>query len=705
MLDGATPDMSLSTRKPFLKGSREEPGVPASGEGLGQGCQNPSILILGNLQTGKTTLFNRLCGDRSQDINIPESSRCLASGSVCAGSLTTRLRESLTGRRRRSSEAEPLTCALDSPGTATLFPQSEEELVVRDALLQLRPSTLLLVADAKNVRRSLALTLHVAELGLPLVLAVNMTDEATRQGIGVDTDLLSERLGVDVVATTAVEDEGIDRVRELVERPRQPNRLVEYPAEIAGRLDAIEALLAPARSRLPFSRRGVALMLLAGDGATERLVARVLPEAQVDEIRGEVEAWRRTLQLPPEVVLTDVLYDRAEKLAAEVVEKHPRRRSYLDAFGHWAEHPVWGVLIAAVVVSIMYFFVGELGATRVVDALDTHLFQALLIPLSRYLVSFIPWAVVREAIMDPDFGLLPTGLFLAFGIVMPVLFFFFFAFGLLQSSGYLARLSVLLDRIFRHIGLNGKGVMPLVMGLSCVTMALITTRMLETKKERIIASFLLLLGLPCAPLLGVMLVVLADLPATATLAVFGVLGVQVVLAGMLANRLVPGLSPDFIMVVPPMRLPRLRIVLRQTVRQTYLFMKEAVPLFLLASLVLFVIDRLGGLDLLEEAARPVTQGLLGLPDQAVQVFIKTMIRRENGAAELALVKGHFSNLQLVVTLVVMTLILPCVNSLIVLIKERGIGVSLVILGVIMVYALMVGALLDHACLWAGVTFA
>jgi len=288
---------------------------------------------------------------------------------------------------------------------------------------------------------------------------------------------------------------------------------------------------------------------------------------------------------------------------------------------------------------------------------------------------------------------------------MPVLFFFFFAFGLLNSSGYLARLSVLLDRVFRLIGLNGKGVMPLVMGFSCITMALITTRMLETKKERIIASLLLLLGIPCAPLLGVMLVVLGELPVSATVTVFGFLAIQVVAAGVLANRLVPGLSPDFIMEVPPIRLPKVRIVLRQSVYQTYVFMKEAVPLFLVASLVLFIFHRVGGLALLEHAARPLTRDFLGLPDQAVQVFIKTVIRRENGAAELELVRANFTNLQLVVTLVVMTLILPCVNSLIVLLKERGLAVGLTIVGVVMIYALLVGGALSHVCTWLGVGFA
>jgi ferrous iron transport protein B len=306
--------------------------------------------------------------------------------------------------------------------------------------------------------------------------------------------------------------------------------------------------------------------------------------------------------------------------------------------------------------------------------------------------------------MDPDFGLLPTGVFLAFGLVMPVLFFFYFGFTLLVESGYLPRLSILLDRVLRIVGLNGRGILPLTMGFSCVTMALITTRMLQSQKERNIASFLLILGTPCAPLLAVMLIILAELPVSATIAVFGLIALQTLLVGFLASKVHPGLVSDFVIEIPPMRIPKLRNVLLHTTRQTYHFMKEAVPLFMLASLVLFAVDRLGGLAAAERVSEPLVGGLLGLPEESVQVFIKTMIRRESGAAELNLTAGRFDNLQLVVTLLVMTFVTPCVNSVLVLIKERGLRVALVLVLLAMVHALVVGAAFSGACRTLGVTF-
>jgi ferrous iron transport protein B len=285
-----------------------------------------------------------------------------------------------------------------------------------------------------------------------------------------------------------------------------------------------------------------------------------------------------------------------------------------------------------------------------------------------------------------------------------VLLFFYVAFGVLQDSGYLARLSVLLDRHLRRVGLNGRGLVPLAMGFSCVTMALITTRMLQSRRERVIASFLLILAVPCAPLLGVMLVVLGDMPLSATIVTFGIIALQVLLAGNLAARILPGRGGDFILELPPMRMPRWRHVFWITWRQTFLFMKEAVPYFLLATFVLFVFDRMGGLDVVKAAVEPSMNWLLGLPEDAVQVFIKTMIRRENGAAELERLRGEFTNLQSVVTLLVMTFVTPCVNSALVLYKEQGAKAATVILAIVPAWALAVGAALYHGCRLLGVTF-
>jgi ferrous iron transport protein B len=228
--------------------------------------------------------------------------------------------------------------------------------------------------------------------------------------------------------------------------------------------------------------------------------------------------------------------------------------------------------------------------------------------------------------------------------------------------------------------------------------------MLPTRKERIILSLMLILGIPCAPLLAAMIVILGKMPWTAGALVFGVIATQIILAGYLTSRLMPGRRPDLILEIPKMRIPRPRILWSVTWRRTWHFMREAVPIFLAASFVVFLFDRLGGLTAMEELARPVVRGLLGLPDQAVQVFIKTAIRRENGAAELVLLKDHFNNVQLIITMLVMVFLMPCINSTIVLIKERGLKTSMVILGTVAIWAVAVGAIINFITNSLGITF-
>jgi ferrous iron transport protein B len=153
-----------------------------------------------------------------------------------------------------------------------------------------------------------------------------------------------------------------------------------------------------------------------------------------------------------------------------------------------------------------------------------------------------------------------------------------------------------------------------------------------------------------------------------------------------------------------MRLPRPWPIFRMSVAKTYFFMKEAIPVFIYASLAVFVFQRLGGLEVLEKAIGPLIQDVMGLPEKSIQVFIKTMIRRESGAAELDHLSSVYTNLQLVVNLIVMTFLAPCLNSIIVLFKERGAKAGAVIMTTVVIYAITLGSLVHHFCRWLGITF-
>ncbi len=242
------------------------------------------------------------------------------------------------------------------------------------------------------------------------------------------------------------------------------------------------------------------------------------------------------------------------------------------------------------------------------------------------------------------------------------------------------------------------------MGFSCVTMAVLTTRLLDTNKEKNIASFLLFLALPCAPLVAVMLIILEHMPASASIVLFGLIFSQVLIAGILANMILPGNRTPLFMEIPAMRFPKLLQIVKMSFMKTYFFMKEALPIFIIASFFVFLFERAGGLDWLEQITGPFLSKLMGLPEESIRVFIKTMIRREVGATELDHLSGSYTNLQLVVNLLVMTFIIPCLNATIVLFKERGIKVAAVICASVTIYAVVLGSIVNHTCHLFGITF-
>ena len=632
---------------------------------------------------GKSSLFSRLCKTEAASMNFPGTTVSLSAGKI------------------KSLDAT----VYDTPGIYSIFSVNEDEVVSRDILLPQKSftpiSTILLVADAKNMKRSLAIALQYAEYGLPMLIDINMIDEAAARGIEIDYDKLSEILGIDVCTTIAREGIGVRKVLTYLKSPRIPKRLVIYPDWVNNFIDIIEKIL----KVQDISPRVIGLLLLAGDKSIEGYLARKLGPELLTELRDLAVDYRKEDAETFRALIVNLYNRKAEQIVKETQEIEPPLKSLqLVTFGDWCTQLHTGVPIALLVLILTYLFVGSFGATFLVDTINGVIFEGYIIPWTAKIIEPIPSQFFRDMIIDPDFGILPSGVFLAFGLVMPVLFCFYLVFGILESSGYLPRLSILLDKIFRKMGLNGKGVIPLVMGFSCITMAILTTRLLDTKKEKNIATFLLLLGMPCAPLIAVMLVILETMPFSATLTIFGILFVQTFIAGFVANKILPGQGSPLIFEIPPIRFPKPTQVIKTAANKTYFFIKEAIPVFIFASLLVFLFERIGGLDILERLSRPLIHNLMGLPEKSVQVFIKTLIRREAGATELEHLKGVYTNLQLVVNLLIMTFLTPCINAIMVLFKERGKRTGALILATVIIYAILMASLVNHICLAMGITF-
>ena len=637
------------------------------------------VVLFGNPNVGKSALFGALTGTYVTVSNYPGTTVEVARGAATIG-----------------GEKVPL---VDTPGTASFLPSSEDERVARDLLLEEPPSAAVLVADAKNLERALLLAVELSEIGLPFVFCLNMVDEAAARGLSVNAGGLAERLGVEVLPTVAVRRQGTGRLLGALAQARPARLEVRYPADVERAIRDVAPLL-PAGS---VSARALAVLVLCGDETLAPWLRARLDTAalaRLDHLREEARRVRGG------EVATAVYHARrrcASRLAHEVLRAAPAgapRRS-TEVLERLSTHRVWGMPVLAAVLYLVYLSVGVLGAGTLVDLLEDRLFGGVINPaVSALAEAWLPWAAARDLVVGP-YGLVTMGLTYALALVLPIVGTFFLAFGALEDSGYLPRLAVMVNRVFRTMGLNGKAVLPMVLGLGCDTMATLTTRVLETRKERVIVTLLLALGVPCSAQLAVVLGLLAPLPAAALWIWAGVVAGVVLIVGRLAARVVPGRGSDFVLELPPLRLPRPGNILLKTAARVEWYLKEAVPLFLLGTLILFVADRLGLLGLLQRIGEPVVTGALGLPPETAGAFVIGFLRRDFGAAGLYRLaqEGRLDPVQVLVAAVTITLFLPCVANFFMIAKERGWRTAWVVAAVITPLAVAVGAAL-HAVLRA-----
>ncbi|MBI5885326.1 MAG: ferrous iron transporter B, partial [Deltaproteobacteria bacterium] len=414
-----------------------------------------------------------------------------------------------------------------------------------------------------------------------------------------------------------------------------------------------------------------------------------------------IEAIRERVQArypePVGYVINRTRLKTVDQIVGSVVSRQEGGTHPVTAFiGTYSMHPVWGLPILFATLFIMYEFVGKLGAGISVDFLQKVVFGQIVNPWAARMVGYVfPSGFVYDLIVG-QYGIITMAFTYAIAIVLPIVSFFFIFFSILEDSGYLPRLAVMVDRVFKLMGLNGKAVLPMVLGLGCDTMATMTTRILETKKERVIVTLLLALGVPCSAQLGVILGMLGAVSFAAALLWTGVVIGVIFLVGFLASRLLPGESSDFILEIPPMRVPQASNIALKTVVRVQWYLKEAVPLFIIGTLTLFALDKSHVLTWLEWAASPVVKGFLGLPVEATQTFIIGFLRRDYGAAGLLALqkKGMLDPIQVVVSLVTITLFIPCIANLFMIVKERGLAAAVWMSLFIFPFAVIVGGILN-----------
>ncbi|OGC21672.1 hypothetical protein A2310_06860 [candidate division WOR-1 bacterium RIFOXYB2_FULL_37_13] len=568
------------------------------------------IVLVGNPNVGKSVVFSHLTGVYVTVSNYPGTTVELTRG---VGTIDKRKFQ-----------------IIDTPGINSLIPSSEDEKVSHDILLQEHPDLIVQVADAKNLRRTLLLTYQLKAMGFPLVLVLNMMDEADQRRVEIDTKKLEEILGIKIVTATATEGIGISEIKKLIK-----NKTFTY-------------------------------------------------------VKYEIK------ELQDDVKTTKDRQIEATRVCSLTTKTFPRRILFLERMGDFTMRPITGIPILIFILWLMYKFVGEMAAQTGVSFMEEIVFGKLINPYAiKFINLIIPIPIIREFLVG-DYGIITMALTYAIAIILPILGAFFLFFSILEDSGYLPRLSILLNRAFRMIGLSGKAVIPMVLGFGCDTMATMTTRTLETVRERIIATLLLALAIPCSAQLGVILGMISTLPRKAVLIWASVVMLVFFVVGYLSSKVISGASSDFIMEIPPIRMPKLKNILVKTLARIEWYLMEAVPLFIYGTMALFFLDKFNVLVVIEKFASPLVVNFLGLPSKATEAFLVGFFRRDYGAAGLfdLAKKGFMNPHQVVVSLITITLFVPCLAQFLVMIKERGYKVALAIFLFVFPFAFLVGGIVN-----------
>jgi ferrous iron transport protein B len=638
-----------------------------------------TIALAGNANVGKSAIFNRLTGLNQVTGNWPGKTVERAEGTLHFKDTNIRV--------------------VDLPGTYSLSAYSMEEIVTRDYLAIETPDLIVNVVDASALERNLYLTLQLLELEVPIVMALNQIDFATKKGLRIDTEKLSKILGVEAVPTVAVTGTGISEllstvVDEATEKKKTSAQKIVYGKEIEEHIQAIETLvvskLAPLTSVYP--SRWIAIKLLENDSDIMGKVA-ALPDGKnqlilVEEITSELETVHG--ETPP-VIMASERYALASKIAKDVVtvETSPRI-SVEQKLAAVTTHKVFGYLILAGVVAAVFGVIFA-GGNLLSELLNGGL-NYLSAGVASLLSSSLPAPAV-ELLVNGVIGGIAAGITIALPYIVP----FYVILALLEDSGYLPRAAFLMDTLMHKIGLHGKAFIPLMLGYGCTVPACIGCRIMETKRERFLTAFVVLL-IPCAARTVVILGLVGryvGLPAVIGIYLFDL--ALVFGLGRIAFKVLPGEPVGLIMEMPNYKKPSAKNIAIKTWSRTKDFVYVAFPIMIVGSIAVEAFALSGLMPYFVSGASPVMTWWLGLPAVAAIPLIFGILRKEltlvllsTTLAAVGLGLTSLSPVQMIVFALVVMIYIPCLATIAACKKEFGWKKSLGMAAIDIALALVIG---------------
>ncbi len=607
-----------------------------------------TVAFIGNPSVGKSVFFSRLTGVGVEVSNYPGTTVALKKGIVKARGKTVEV--------------------VDLPGIYSLGVANEDEKVTKKFLIQDAPDVIVNVLDASRLERNLFLTLQLLELNIPMVIALNQVDLAADLGILIDSESLSELLGLPVVPTVAIWGVGLDEVMLVAlgqKGKKQKHHRIGYSHWIKQALSTLDY-------SFPDSSPSVKTAALLNDAEFVDLCC-MPPEAHA--LLSSARRLRQNLEMEhgisvPDTVARDI-YGEAGYITDSVTSRFEPKKNLRERIDSILTSPNFGILVlisALLLTFLLVFKVGGFLETWIVnDIFEPH----IILPVENMTAGMPP--ILRNLIL---YSL--RGIEAGFAIAIPYIAVFYAILSIFEDSGYLTRAAFLLDNITHKLGLHGRAVIPLVLGFGCNVPAIMAVHGLGTKREKRIASLLISL-IPCSArtviILGLVGTFVGFWPAVSiyVLMIF-IIGAM----GWILGRTLPGERSGFIMEMTPLRKPGLKSTLKKTWMKSREFFFIALPLLLLGSAFLGVADSLGLLTIFQDLIEPISVGLLGLPAFASTALVFGILRKEMALQILAVLAGT-ANFAAVMTPVqmyqfaVITIIyIPCVATIAVLKHELGV---------------------------------
>ena len=607
------------------------------------------FVLAGQPNSGKSTIFNQVAGYRSATANFPGSSVSFTVSKVLVHGREVEL--------------------VDLPGIYSLISSNAKAGKAEGYLLEEDYNLIINIVDASRLGRSLELTQQLLELNRPMVVALNMMDEAARGGMEVDHEELSRQLGVPVVPTVGRRGLGLKelfRVALQHAHRGEPALALTLDREVEEAFEDTAELLEADNVDQSVPRRLMAEKLLLRDAHFESEVYASHPELK-KKVRRVAAVLQKAHGWSADQVISGSRHAVAHCIEEEVVTHHRPKIGWRERTDRLLLHPWTGGPVMVLILGGLFFFVFRVGQRVEMPLL------AFTDGLSVKLAAVLPPETLAGTIAGGALAGLAGGV----AIVLPYLVPFLIGLAVLEDTGYLPRIAYILDNFMHRIGLHGKSVLPLILGYGCSVPAIMSTRILESRRDRRITAFLASF-IPCsARTIVIFGLVAAYMGPWWALGIYLFNLLVVVLLGYVAARTMKGASPGLILEIPELQIPNLKTLVAKTWLTLKEFITIAWPLLVVSSIVLGILEWAHGADAVNALLSPLTVTLLGLPAAVGLTLIFGILRKELTLVMLvqalgtAQVNTVMSNGQLLTFTLFVVFYIPCVATIAVMAKELG----------------------------------